>query len=163
MASLIPLKAIASPVTASTWKLASSAHSLANALRAPSVGKADFALYHEDATDGLELGDGFLRLGPAAKIRKLTALGDPQRSILRFLNNGAKINALRQVQDSLKSVASGVQRYASFCDLMRVDYFPPSAETVLRWVALFPQAKHSLNIPIASPKRVESLVYRIHG
>ena len=107
--SLIALKALSSPVPASSWKLASSAHSLARALRVPSVGQAEFAIYHADALGDLELGDGFLRLGPAAKIRKLAASDAPHRSILRFLNTGAQINVMRQVQDSLKSVASGIQ------------------------------------------------------
>lgn len=86
--------------------------------------------------------------------------GAPQQSILRFLNTGAQINAIRQGKVSLKSVASGIQCYASFCDLHKADNFPPSAETVLRRSTLFapgktfaqyidhlPKARQIVNLP----------------
>ena len=42
---------------------------------------------------------------------------------------------LRQVQDSISSFASGIQRYGSPCDLQGVPYFPPTADTAPKWSA----------------------------
>lgn len=68
-ASLISLWNLNSPIPAPSWKLASPAHSLARAIRAPSVGETEFAIYHSDAAADLDSGDSFSRLGSAAKIR----------------------------------------------------------------------------------------------
>ena len=51
----------------------------------------------------------FDKLGPAAKIRKLNELPWPSIAIATFINNGAQLHLLRKVQDSLLSVAPGIQ------------------------------------------------------
>ena len=136
-ASLVTLRSASSATPAASWKVMSSAHSLAEALRVPSVAQTEFALQHEVALAELDVREDYFKLGPAARIRALSESTAPRHDILRFLNTGAQVNVLHQVQDSLRPVASGIQCYASFCDLLNVVYFPPVAETVLRWSTVF--------------------------
>ena len=108
-AALVTLKSASSAIPAASWKILSSAHSLAAALRVPSVAQTEFALQHEVALTELDVRDDYFTLGPAARIRALSSPTAPRRDILRFLNTGAQVNVLHQVQDSLRPVASGVQ------------------------------------------------------
>ena len=145
----------------SSWQLLSSAHALAGGLRVSTVAETSCARAHATALDAMELPGEFSHLGPAAKIRCLAESSADKAQLFRFLNTGAQVNILRQVQDSLKSVASGIQCYASFCDLIQVNYFPPSTDTVLRWSTLFspgrsfshylahlPKACQLMNLPL---------------
>ena len=126
-----------SATSQSSWQLLASAHSLASDLRVSDISETTCARPLAAAQESLDLPPEFPHLGPAAKIRRLMESTSDRTRILRYLNAGAQVNTLRQVQDSLKSVASGIQRYASFCDLIQVDYFPPAPETILRWSTLF--------------------------
>ena len=121
----------------SSWQLMASAHALAAGLRVSSVAETIPARAQQAANAAIDLPDDFDSMGPAAKIRCLAGSTADNADIYRFLNTGAQVNILHQVQDSLKSVASGIQCYASFCDLLQVPYFPPATETILRWSSLF--------------------------
>ena len=110
---------------------------LASSFRGKRIEETSVAQQRTAMMKEMTLPADFDKLGPAAKIRKLNELSCSSTAITSFLNTGAQLNLLRQVQDSLSSVASGIQCYGSFCDLEDVPYFPPSAEIVLRWSALF--------------------------
>ena len=136
-ASVVATSVVPSATPASSWQLLSSAHTLAADIRVASVADTSCARDLQSARASLDLPDNYDRLGPAAKIRCLAESTAPQSVVVRFLNTGAQVNILHQVQDSLKSVASGIQCYASFCDLIQTAYFPPATENILRWSTLF--------------------------
>ena len=77
------------------------------------------------AAQDLELPHSFAPTGPAAKIRALQRANPSEEALSLFLNTGSQLNTLRQVQLCLRSVAAGVQRWASFCDLIECAYFHP--------------------------------------
>ena len=53
------------------------------------------------------------------------------------MNTGAQINTIRQLQDSIRSLAAGAQGWAPFIDLVNFPYFLPLAVNVPKWIALF--------------------------
>ena len=120
-----------------SWQLLASAHALAAGLRVSSVAETIPARAQQAAKATIDLPDNFNSMGTAAKIRCLAESTADNADITRFLNTGAQVNTLHQVQDSLKSVDSGIQCYASFCDLVQVPYSPPATETISRWSSLF--------------------------
>ena len=117
--------------------LCTNASSLANSFRAKRVQDTDIARRHCAARRSLTLNEDYDKAGPAARIRLLQSLKADPTDITSFLNTGAQVNTLRQVQGSLRSVASGVQCWASFCDLVGAPYFPPTSSLILRWSTLF--------------------------
>ena len=80
---------------------------------------------------------GYETLGPAAKIRKPEETPLASAAVLTFLNTGDRLNLLRQVRDSISSVEAGVQRYGPLCDMLKIPYFAPKADTVRRRPAAF--------------------------
>ena len=116
---------------------ASNASALAASFRSKEIEDTIIARSHRAASIDLGLSDAFQKLGPAAKIRSLGKLKAPAKEVHRFLNTGAQLNTLRQVQDSLRSVAAGVQCWASYCDLINTPYFPPLSHNVLKWSTFF--------------------------
>ena len=117
--------------------LCSNARILASAFRTKNIRDTSFAKDHKAARIDLGLGAEYEAAGPAARIRILELARAPIESLTSFLNTGAQVNTLRQVQGSLRSVASGVQRWASFCDLVGAPYFPPTSTLILRWSTIF--------------------------
>ena len=120
---------------------ASNASALAASFRPKDIEDSMVARSHKAALVDLDLPEKFRKLGPAAKIRPIAQLKTPVVGLNRFLNTGAQLNTIRQVQDSLMSVAAGIQRWASFCDLINCPYFPPLTINVLKWSALFNQGR----------------------
>ena len=117
--------------------LCTNANALALQLRSKEIRSTSFAMTHSAAKAELGLGEKFDLAGPAARIRMLERAKFSPETLNSFLNTGAQVNTLRQVQGSLRSVASGVQCWASFCDLVDAPYFPPTAALVLRWSTVF--------------------------
>ena len=117
--------------------LCANANALALQLRSREIRSTSFAKTHTSAKAELGLGGKFDLAGPSSRIRMLERAKFSPETINSFLNTGAQVNTLRQVQVSLRSVASGVQCWASFCDLVDAPYFPPSAALVLRWSTVF--------------------------
>ena len=115
----------------------SNAESLASSFRAKDIDSTSFSRRHKAARLELGLNEDFDRAGPADRIRFLEWARSSPDAINAFLNTGAQINTLRQVQGSLRCVAAGVQCWASYCDLVGDPYFPPTSSRVLRWGALF--------------------------
>ena len=68
----------------------------------------------------LTLPAGFESFGPSSKVRKLIEDPFASETVTSFLNTGAQLNLLRQGRDSMSSVASGIQCYRSFWDLLDV-------------------------------------------
>ena len=118
--------------------LCSDASTLAQSFRVKSIEKSAIALRHAAARSDLSLDISYDKAGPAARIRLLAASKpSSSESLNTFLNTGAQVNTLRQVQGSLRCVAAGIQCWASFCDLEGAAYFPPTASLMLRWSTLF--------------------------
>ena len=113
------------------------AGALAASFRCRDISNSQVAIALRSARGDLDLPADFDRAGPAAKIRLIERIGAEHSSLIRFLNTGAQLNTLRQVQDSLRSVSVGIQCWASFCDLINCPYFPPRAENVLRRSTFF--------------------------
>ena len=118
-----------------------SASLMAQAFRCKLIGDTSISRAHSADRSDLALPDSFGKQGPSARIRALSAVNPSGEALSRFLNTGDQLNTLRQVQDSLRSATSGVQRCASLCDLIRTAYFPPLAHTVLRWGSIFNPGK----------------------
>ena len=114
---------------------------LAQSFRTKNLEDSFVARSHVAATDDLALPDAFAKAGPAARIKLMSANKPDHGALTRFLNTGAQLNTLRQVQCSLRSVAAGVQCWASFCDLYNTAYFPPKTHNVLRWSSFFHPGK----------------------
>ena len=117
--------------------LCTNANTLALQLRSKEVRSTSFAKTHSAAKAELGLGEKFDLAGPAARIRMLERAKFSPETLNSFLNTGSQVNTLRQVQGSLRSVASGIQCWASFCDLLDAPYFPPTAALVVRWSTVF--------------------------
>ena len=83
----------------------------------------------------------FDKISPDAKQRALTNVTTPATWIDRYLNAGANLDILRQAHDSLSSLAPGIHRWGSFCDLLQAPYSHPTDEMVLRWSAVFPPGR----------------------
>ena len=124
-----------------TLALATNAGALASSFRAAHIEDTGIARSCVAAVSDLGVPSKFESAGPAAKIRLLAASKPDPAALERFLNTGSQLNILRQVQSSLRSVAAGVQCWASFCDLIGVAYFPPTPHSVLRWSSLFHPGK----------------------
>ena len=82
---------------------------LASSFRGRRINQTSVAKERESSVKLLGLAADFEKLGPAAKIRKLAESPHPLAVVSNFLRTGAKLNMLRQVQDSLSSVAAGIQ------------------------------------------------------
>ena len=82
---------------------------------------------------------------PRERIRTLARLDVEPTKIEEFLRSGAKINILRNVASSLRSVSSGINSYAAFCSLTKKPIFPPTEDTVLMWGSTFKPGRTFLN------------------
>ena len=87
--------------------------------------------------EALDLPDNFDRLKPAARATALATCGAPAHMTLEFLDIGARINILRSVQGSLRSVASGLNSYLRFCGAFEIPPFPVTTQSARRWSATF--------------------------
>ena len=114
---------------------------LVEALRSASQPDSAFASELSQSKEDLGLPIAFEKLGPAAKINALRQATPDSQQLLRFLSAGAQSNILEQVRDTMGSVASGVSCYLSFCALLGIAPFPPSATIVARWSAIFSPGK----------------------
>ena len=76
-------------------------------------------------------------LTPMGQTEALGRSGVPQHLRNECMGNGAKLNILRSVQGSLRSVASGINKYIRFCTLTGPTAFPPSSGTIRRRGATF--------------------------
>ena len=130
-----------STTTGSTLNFSANAGLLAQSLRHKDISLTIYAKQHTSTSANLELPDNFETLGPAAKINELARSSASSSDILAFLNNGVTLNIVRQCKDSLPSVASGIQCYSAFCDLIGAPYFPPTNANVKRWGSLFNPGK----------------------
>ena len=115
--------------------------SLVDALRAQNVETSEFGVEFDEAMRDLTLPDNFLHLGPKARIIALQNSTPDSQQLLRFLSAGAQKNILEQVRSSMPQVASGVGCYLAFCSLLAIAPFPPAAESVARWSAVFKPGK----------------------
>ena len=89
----------------------------------------------------LQLPDNFDRLTPMAKTDALYISRASQHLKDEFFENGAKLNMLRAVQGSLRSVASGINNYLRYCTTNNATPFPPSTGTIRRWSTTFNPGK----------------------
>ena len=116
-------------------------YTLVEALKSGSSSDSTFATEISESKADLGLPSAFEKLGPAAKINALQQATPDSQHLLRFLSAGAQANILERVRSTLPSVASGVKCYLSFCSLLGIAPFPPSANIVARWSALFSPGK----------------------
>ena len=114
---------------------------LAQSIRGPDIAISAFPNARERNCSMLGLSDDFLEMGTAAKIRDHARSEQPTESIKQFLDSGVTVNVLRQVTDSLDSVASGVACYIAFCDFIGAEYVPPTAYRLRQRSALFRPCK----------------------
>ena len=133
--------ATAKGVTPFTLQFRPNNFSLLEALRAKNVEESGLGIELANAAVDLQLPENFGRLGPKARIIALQNLAPDSQPLLRFLSVGAQANILEQVRSTLPSVSSGIGCYLSFCSLLAIAPFPPTAEVVAQWSAVFPPGK----------------------
>ena len=85
------------------------ASSMASQFRAKDVIITSFDQGRRAARGELGLDPSYEKAGPAARIRWLELSRDSPDTICPFLNTGAQINTIRQVQGALRCVVSGAQ------------------------------------------------------
>ena len=90
----------------------------AQSARAPSLGAPGLARKPKRGRLARDVPDSFDRSGPAEKSLLLASGGNTPESIHRFLATGAAINAPRQAELSLPAIASGIQRWMAYWDLV---------------------------------------------
>ena len=115
-----------------------SAFEVADLVAGGSVNESCLGKAHLDAARnaGLEA-DEALQGGPRAKMAKVAARADSVEGILRFEATAGRTNVMRSCELSLKSVASGIRCWGTFCELTGREHFPPTEEGVLAWSAYF--------------------------
>ena len=79
----------------------------------------------------------FGRLGPAQKIGVLKQLKTRPAQVRRFIKDNTHRNLMKQVRGSLPSVASALNCYLQFCQLVDEDPFPVTEGRVLEWRSVF--------------------------
>ena len=129
------------PAGPATFALATNASELAVSFQVACIDDSAVARARVAAAVGLGVPPRFEEAGPAAKIRLLARCKSDAETINRLLNAGSQLDISRQVQSSLRSAAAGVQRRASFCDIIDIAYPPPSFFSVIRWGSLFHPGK----------------------
>ena len=95
------------PTLSSPW--ATNASDFASTLRHRTINDTTIARSNIAAMCDIGLPSRFESAGPAAKIRILQYAKPDPTTLAHFLNAGSQLNILRQAQDSLRSVAAGVQ------------------------------------------------------
>ena len=110
---------------------------LAQSIRSSNVENSGVARRHKRARELLNVPEYFDQLGPAAKVRELSNGDNPISSVQNFLSTGAPVNILRQAQFTLPSIASGIQCWVAYCNLVQQPYFPPTSQRVCAWASLF--------------------------
>ena len=76
-------------------------------------------------------------MAPTNKISDLANPPSRLYEISLFLPDGSALALLNLCPASLRSVASGIERYAAFRDLLSKPYCPPNKETILQWETIF--------------------------
>ena len=82
---------------------------LAASFRSREIGNSLVSRSRKADMADLALPASFEEIAPAAKIRSISQAKPDAQELNRFLNTGSQLNTLRQVQDSLTSVAAGIQ------------------------------------------------------
>ena len=110
---------------------------LESSFRGKRLNRTIVAKAREASMSMIGLPSEFDGLFQTAKIRKLGETPHAAGAIPAFLITGAQLGLLSQVQDSMSSLADGIQGYGPFCDLLGAPYLPTSADIVRNWAALF--------------------------
>ena len=76
-------------------------------------------------------------LPPRGPMRALALCQADPATIEDFLRIGAKVNTIRSVAGSLRSVSSGINPYVSFCSLLGRPILHPLDDTVVLWGTCF--------------------------
>ena len=91
----------------------------------------------------LALPPNFDKITPMAKKASLQALGADVTTIELFLEGKAKLNIIRSIHRSIRSVASGIRNYIEFRHLIDASPFPVLRNTIRRWSGAFGPRKTS--------------------
>ena len=122
---------------ASTGELSTNANLIASSIRATHIENTGYARKHKRARNRLDVPENFDELGPAKKALALARGSNDISSINSFLSSGVPVNILRQAEYSLGSIASGVQCWIAYCNLIGHPFFPPTTQRVCSWSTLF--------------------------
>ena len=110
---------------------------LAQSIRQASIEDTRIAREVKTTQAALSTPSNFSSLGPIARIKALGQPGNDTAGVRPFLHATSDLNIIRQCPESLRSVASGIERYAAFCDILSIRYFPPRTEIVRQWGSVF--------------------------
>ena len=110
---------------------------LAQSLRRKDIDNTIYSKKRTEIAQKLDLPINFDLAFPSTKIKILAEFQSSEKDVSYLLNSDVALNVIRQCQDSIPSVSSGIQRYAAFCDLTGAQYFPPISANIRRWGSLF--------------------------
>ena len=128
------------------------AFQLAGAVTSDSAGSSEFgrSVAPRFAEPGLTMGECD-SMGQRAEFRKVAESACSIEHIAPFAQAGAQLNVLKNRDSTLRAAASGMRRWAFFCDLAGRPHFPPTGEGVLAWPSFF-GAGRSFRICAARPE-----------
>ena len=102
-------------------------------LRVCSVEETSFYLDWPPIKTRLGIPANYDTLPPREHMRVLALCQADPATLEDFLRLGAKVNSLRSVAGSLRSVSSGINSYVSFCALLGRPFLPHLEDTVVLW------------------------------
>ena len=93
------------------------------------------------STSRLNMEKSFPSLGPSAKIRALRGANLPRNKLRRYCEAGTRVNLLKSTRLSYKSLASGIRRYFSFCELKGSKPFSANESTAPERSSIFNESQ----------------------
>ena len=109
---------------------------LAHVIRGREISDSPFSKHRARNVANLDMGPNSEGPGPAAMIRALAPVAVRRSQIERFLEPGVAADVLRRTKGSVDSVASGIARYIASCDIVGIDYSPPTSYRLRQWSSI---------------------------
>ena len=114
------------------------AFQLAGAVAADSAESSEFG--RSSSVRAAELGltaEECDSMGPRAKLKKVAGCACSLGQTNQFPKAGAQLCLQKNCDSSLRAAASGMRRWAFFCDRTGRPHFPPTEEGALAWSSVF--------------------------
>ena len=110
-------------------------------IRAELIGNTHCEANDRRLMESLDMPPNFEKLTHSAKTNSIALSGAPSHSLTEFMDNRAKLNVLRSVKGSIRSVADGISTCLRFCKMTNNRPSPPAKEIIRKWIATFNPGK----------------------
>ena len=128
--ALVPKQAL--PLTGQT-----NVELLVDQIRAKNIDGAKIAQGKKSLAKRIGAPADFDQLAHGGETKWMVNSTAPSILLDSFIQKGRELNVMRATQGSIRSVASGIRRYANFCTARDRHWFPPTETTVKEWRATF--------------------------